>query len=53
MEDEGTELKSLLRMGIVYFGCTHSIQKFPGEGTNLCHNSDTNHSSDNAKSLTH
>ena len=30
----------------IYFACTHSMWKFPGQGSNLCH------SSDNAESLT-
>ena len=25
----------------IYFGCTHSMQKFPGQGSNLCHNRTT------------
>ena len=29
-----------------FFGCTHSMRKFPDQGSNLCHRSD------NAKSLT-
>ena len=28
------------------------MQKFQGQGSNLCHNSDPSHSSDNATSLT-
>ena len=31
----------------IYFSCTCGMQKFPGQGSNLCH------SSDNAGSLTH
>ena len=35
-----------------FFCCTHSIQKFPGWGPNLCHSHDLSHSSDYAGSLT-
>ena len=30
----------LLKEKFVCFGCTHSMQKFPGQGSNLCHISD-------------
>ena len=33
--------------GFFFFGCTHSIQTFQGQGSDPCH------SSDNARSLTH
>ena len=36
----------------LYFGFTHSMCKFLGQGSNLCHISDPNHSSDNTGSLT-
>ena len=34
------------------FGCTHSMQKFPGQGSNQCHSSDLSHGSDHSRSLT-
>ena len=36
-----------------FFGYTQGMQKFLGQGSNLCHSSDLSHSSDNAGSLTH
>ena len=36
-----------------FFGHIHGMQKFPGQGSNLCYSSDPSHSSDNARSLTH
>ena len=36
-----------------YFGCTHRMWMFWCPGSNLCHSSKLNHSSDNARSLTH
>ena len=35
------------------FGHTHSMQKFPGQGSNPHHSSDSSCNSDNAESLTH
>ena len=35
------------------FGCTSSMWKFPGQGSNPCHVSEQNHSSDNIGSLPH
>ena len=35
------------------FGHTHSLCKYPGQGSNGCHSSDPSHCSDSAKSLTH
>ena len=35
----------------MFFGCSHSIWKFPGQGSNLHHSKDPSHSSDNAGSL--
>ena len=37
----------------IYFGCTHGMQKFLGQGSNLLHSSNLSHSSDNAGSLTY
>ena len=38
---------------VLLFGCTHSIQKLPGQGLNLHHSSDLSHSSsDKAEFLT-
>ena len=34
------------------FGCIHSMQKFWGQGLNLCHSSNQSHSSDIVRSLT-
>ena len=36
---------------LFFFGCTHGIQKLPGQGTNPRHSSNPSHSSDNARSL--
>ena len=36
-----------------FFGRFCSIQKFPGQGSNLHYSSDPSHSSDNTRSLTH
>ena len=36
-----------------FFSCTHGMQKFPGQGSNPYHRSNSSHSSDNAGSLTH
>ena len=36
-----------------FFGCTHSIWKFPGHGSNLHHSSDSSCCIDNTGSLTH
>ena len=48
-------VKSTLLIWLFYFifGCTCSMQKFPGQGSNLHHSSDPNHSSYNARSITH
>ena len=35
------------------FGHAHGMWKFPGQGSNTQHSSDTSHCSDNARSLTH
>ena len=35
------------------FGCAHSMQKFPAQGSNPCHGSDPSHSSDNIGFSTH
>ena len=48
----------LLRFKILFiyfyfFGCTHGMWKFWGQGLNLPHNSGSSHSSDNSGSLTH
>lgn len=41
-------------LNFFFFFChTHSMWKFPGQGSNPCHSSDLNHISDNAESLTH
>ena len=37
----------------LYFGCTHGMQKFLGQGSNPCHSCNQSCNSDNAKSLTH
>ena len=37
----------------LFFGDTHIMQTFPGQGLNLCHSSDLSHSSNNARFLTH
>ena len=37
----------------LFFGCTHSMQKFRGQESNPAHSSDLSHSSDSARSLTH
>ena len=36
-----------------FFGCTHSIWKFLGQGSNLRHTSDLSCCNDNTRSLTH
>ena len=36
-----------------FFSFWPCMWKFPGQGSNLSHSSDPNHSSDNARSLTH
>ena len=36
-----------------FFGCTHGIWKFPGQGSNSRGNCDLQHSYKNARSLTH
>ena len=36
----------------LFFGCTHSMQKFPGQGSDSCHSSNLSHGSNNARSLT-
>ena len=36
-----------------FFGCLSVMQKFQSQGSNPCHSSDLNHSSDHARSLTH
>ena len=38
---------------ILFFGCTHGMQNFPGQGLNPSHSSDPGHCSDNTGSLTH
>ena len=45
-------------LGRIFFGgclfcCTHGMQKFPDQESNLCHSSDPCHSSDNTGSLMH
>lgn len=35
------------------FGCTYGTWKFLGQGLNLCHRSNLDHCTDNAKSITH
>ena len=51
------ELKETLRASLswvkTFYGYIHTMQKFPGQGSNPCHNGDLSHSSDNAGSLTH
>ena len=42
----------LLDHFVIFFGCTHSMQKFPGQGVNPCYSSNPSHSSDNSRSLT-
>ena len=42
---------TLVNIYFFFFGCTCSMQKFPGQGSNLCHSSDSSHCSDNARSL--
>ena len=37
----------------LFFGHTHSVWKFLGQGSNSCHNSDPSQCSDTARSLTH
>ena len=37
---------------LVFFGCTHIMQKFLGQGSILCHSSNQSHCSDNTGSLT-
>ena len=34
-----------------FFGCVHSMWKFPGQGLNQCHSSDLSRCSDHARSL--
>ena len=34
-----------------FFGCSHSMWKFSGQGSNLCHSSDLSSCYDNARSL--
>ena len=38
---------------LLFFGHDNSMWKFPGQESNLCHNSDLSHYSDNVRSLTH
>ena len=45
-------MRSPLQFILFIFIHVYGMQKFPGQGLNLCHSSDLNHSSDNAKSLT-
>ena len=42
----------ILFYSILFFGHIYGLQKFPGQGLNLCRNSDPSPSSDNARSLT-
>ena len=37
----------------IFFGQAHGVQKFPGQGSNLCCGSDVNCCSDNTRPLTH
>ena len=37
----------------LYFGHTCGMQKFLGQGSNLCHSGNWSHNSDNVGSLTH
>ena len=36
-----------------FLHCIHSMWKFPGQGSNLCHSSNPSHCRDSARSLTH
>ena len=49
-----TKCTILVCLFVCFFfgGLAPSIQKFPGQGSNLSHNNDLSHSSDNAESLT-
>ena len=38
---------------VYFFGHTHNMQKFPGQGSNLSHSSNPSHCSDNNGYLTH
>ena len=42
-----------LKIFFKFFGHTHSMWKFSGQGWNPCHSSDPSHCSDNTRSLTH
>ena len=46
------QIKMLFALYKISFGCAWDIEKFPGQGLNLCHASDPSHFSDNAGSLT-
>ena len=37
----------------IFFGCTHGMWKFPGQGSNPCHSIDLSQCSDNTRSSTH
>ena len=53
--EAGGEKDFLALNGIIFFlfpGYTLSMQKFLGQGLNLCQSSDLSHSSDNTGSLT-
>ena len=41
-----------LFLSFFFFVCAQSIQKFLGQGSNLCHSSDPSHFRDNARYLT-
>ena len=43
----------LLSFHFLFFGCTHNMQHFWGQGSNPHHNYNQSHNSDNARSLTH
>ena len=42
-----------LFFSFVFFGCTCSMQKFPGQGLNTCHSCNQSYSMDNTGSLIH
>ena len=45
-------LGNFLEFSFFFFGSTHDMRKFPGQGLNLCHHSALSHSSDNTKFVT-
>ena len=48
-----TWANSVLFCFLSFFDHAHGTWKFPEQGSNLCHSGDFNHTSDNARSLTH